>query len=88
MELRSLIGAARKKDTPVRKAGVAFEGNGQRKFLNLSVTPLGEKGQDKQQSENGSYLVLPLSFRSVPKICTWKLAALSPKNSSSVMASE
>jgi two-component system CheB/CheR fusion protein len=58
LELRTLIGTARKKDIPVRKEGVPFDGNGQKRFLDLSVTPLGEKGQEKEQSENRFYLVL------------------------------
>jgi two-component system CheB/CheR fusion protein len=58
LELRTLIGAARKKDTPVRKNGVQFDGNGQKRFLDLSVTPLGEKGREKEHSENRFYLVL------------------------------
>jgi two-component system CheB/CheR fusion protein len=58
LELRTLIGAARKKDAPVRKEGVPFDGNGQKRFLDLSVTPLGEKGQEKEHSENRFYLVL------------------------------
>ena len=58
LELRTLIAAARKKDIPVRKEGVPFDGNGQNRILDLSVTPLGEKGREKEQSENRFYLVL------------------------------
>jgi two-component system, chemotaxis family, CheB/CheR fusion protein len=43
VELRTLIGAARKKGTPVRKDGVVFDGNGHKRILDLSVLPLGEK---------------------------------------------
>ena len=50
VELRTLISAARKKGSPVRKAGVPFEGNGQKKILNISVLPLGEKGSEDKLS--------------------------------------
>lgn len=54
IELRTLIGAAAKKNAPVKKDGVSFDGNGHKRILNLSVTPLGEKGsRDKR-----SFLVL------------------------------
>jgi two-component system, chemotaxis family, CheB/CheR fusion protein len=43
VELRTLIGAAKRKGMPVRKDGVLFDGNGQKRILNLSVLPLGEK---------------------------------------------
>ena len=44
IELRTLIGAAIKKDAPVQREGVSFNGNGHPQILNLSVTPLGDKG--------------------------------------------
>ncbi len=44
LELRSLINAATKKDVPVKKDAVAFDDNGHKRLLNLSVSPLGEKG--------------------------------------------
>ncbi len=43
VELRTLIGTAKKKGTPVRKDGVTFDGDGHKRVLNLSVLPLGEK---------------------------------------------
>ncbi|GGA80554.1 hypothetical protein GCM10011507_34720 [Edaphobacter acidisoli] len=43
IELRTLISAAKKRGTPVRKDGVPFEGDGQRRILNLSISPLKEK---------------------------------------------
>ncbi|HET9100846.1 MAG TPA: chemotaxis protein CheB, partial [Acidobacteriaceae bacterium] len=49
MELRSLIAAARKKGATARKDGIPFEENGQKRMLNLSVSPLG----DKQSTEKG-----------------------------------
>jgi two-component system, chemotaxis family, CheB/CheR fusion protein len=52
IELRTLISAARKKGTPVRKDGVLFEGNGSKRILDLSVSPLGQKGNPS------SFLVL------------------------------
>jgi two-component system, chemotaxis family, CheB/CheR fusion protein len=55
VELRTLISAARKKDAPVRKDGVRFDGNGDRRILNLSVTPLGEK---KFSREERYFLIL------------------------------
>ena len=44
IELRTLIGAAIKKDALIEREGVSFNGNGHRRILNLSVTPLGDKG--------------------------------------------
>lgn len=44
IELRTLIGAAAKKDASVKKEGVAFDGNEHKRILNLSVSPLGVKG--------------------------------------------
>lgn len=43
LELRSLINAARKKNAPVRKSDFGFDNNGQKRILNLAVSPLGEK---------------------------------------------
>jgi two-component system CheB/CheR fusion protein len=42
LELRTLIGAARKKGAPVHKYGVRFGSNSHPRILDLSVTPLGE----------------------------------------------
>ena len=53
VELRMLIGAAKKKGIPIRKDGVHFEGNGHKRVLNLSVLPLGEKG-----SQDTSFFVV------------------------------
>jgi len=44
IELRTLIGAAVKKNAPVQREGVFFNGNGHPRILNLSVTPLGDEG--------------------------------------------
>jgi two-component system, chemotaxis family, CheB/CheR fusion protein len=46
MELQTLIGAAKKKRTPVKKEGVSFDGNGHKRILNLSASPLGEKSAE------------------------------------------
>ncbi len=54
IELRTLIVAARKKGTPVKKAGVRFGDDGHRRILDLSVSPLGEN----TSPENRSFLVL------------------------------
>ena len=54
IELRTLIIAAGKKGTPVKKAGVPFEDDGHRRVLDLSVSPLGEK----TSAENRAFLVL------------------------------
>jgi two-component system CheB/CheR fusion protein len=54
IELRALIIAAGKKGRPVRKAGVSFGDDGNRRILDLSVSPLGEK----TSPENRSFLVL------------------------------
>ncbi len=45
LELRTLIAAAQKKGAPVQQEGVLFDGNGLKRILNLSVSPLGEKGE-------------------------------------------
>ena len=50
-ELRALITAAAKKDGTARKDGVAFDENGHKRMLNLSVTPLG----DKRSTEKGAH---------------------------------
>jgi len=55
VELRTLIGAARKKNASVRKDDVRFENNGDRRILNLSVTPLGES---KSPGEERYFLIL------------------------------
>jgi two-component system CheB/CheR fusion protein len=44
LELRTLVNAAIKKDTPVRKEGITFDEGGHRQILSLSVSPIGEKG--------------------------------------------
>jgi two-component system CheB/CheR fusion protein len=44
IELQTLIGAAIKKDAPIQREGVSFNSNGHSRILNLSVTPLGDKG--------------------------------------------
>jgi two-component system CheB/CheR fusion protein len=44
IELRSLVNAAKKKRASVKKDGVSFDGNGQKRIVNISVSPLGEKG--------------------------------------------
>jgi two-component system, chemotaxis family, CheB/CheR fusion protein len=49
IELRTLIGAAAKKDAPVKKEGVAFDGNGHKRILNLSVLPLVVKGSGNKR---------------------------------------
>ena len=43
VELRTLISAARKKGASVRKDQVPFDGDGHKRIVNLSVSPLGEK---------------------------------------------
>lgn len=49
LELRSLINAARKKNAPVRKNDFAFDDNGQKRILNLSVSPLGQKRSSQRE---------------------------------------
>lgn len=51
MELRALIGAAVKKKAPVHKDGIAFESDGHKKILNISVLPLEEKGPHSSRKE-------------------------------------
>lgn len=50
VELRTLIAGAQKRDASVRKDGIQFDGNGHKRILNLSVTPLGEKGSGARHS--------------------------------------
>jgi two-component system CheB/CheR fusion protein len=50
IELRALISAATKKGGAARKDGIAFDENGHKRMLNLSVTPLG----DKRSTEKGA----------------------------------
>jgi two-component system, chemotaxis family, CheB/CheR fusion protein len=48
VELRTLIGKTRKQWRIARKDGVPFDDSGRQRVLNISVSPLGEKGsQDK-----------------------------------------
>jgi two-component system, chemotaxis family, CheB/CheR fusion protein len=54
LELRTLIAAVLKKDAPAQREGVSFNGDGHSRTLNLSVTPLGEKGS----SGSNFFLVL------------------------------
>jgi len=42
IELRTLINAARKTGAPVKKDGVIFDGNGHKRILNISISPLGK----------------------------------------------
>lgn len=64
VELRSLITAAAKSGSSTNKHGVQFDNNGHPRFLDLSVTPLGEgeagrKGErEKRPIGNRFYLVL------------------------------
>ena len=57
-ELRTLIRAAAKKSVTVKKDGVSFVGNGHRRVLNLSVSPLGEKGAREKGLGDRFFLVL------------------------------
>jgi PAS domain S-box-containing protein len=54
IELRTLIGAARKKGVTVRKERVPFDGDGHKRTLNLTVSPLGPK----TSGDEASFLVL------------------------------
>ena len=49
VELRTLISAVRKNDAPVKKDDVRFDSNGDKRILNLSVTPLGEKNSLREE---------------------------------------
>ena len=44
VELRTLISAATKKGSSVKRDGIPFKGNGHGQLLNISVSPVGEKG--------------------------------------------
>ena len=48
IELRTLVNASIKKDMSVRKENIIFDDDGSKQYLNLSVSPLGEKGTDKR----------------------------------------
>jgi len=60
VELRTLIATATKKGAPVKQEGVLFDGNGHRRTLNLSVTPLGAKSAPgaKRSLDKRFFLVL------------------------------
>ena len=58
LELRALITAAAKKGTAVRKESVAFEENGHKRTLNLSVTPLGEKRPVERGERNRDFFLI------------------------------
>ncbi len=62
LELRSLIGAARKKNAPASKNNISFDGNGHKRVLNISVSPLGGKNPSEEERY---FLVL---FEDVTKI--------------------
>lgn len=49
LELRSLINAAQKKGAPVKKDSIPFDGKGDRRILNISVSPLGKKSSAVQE---------------------------------------
>lgn len=54
VELRTLIGKARKQGRMARKDGVPFENQGQKRVLNILVSPLGENNPN----EPGYFLIL------------------------------
>jgi two-component system CheB/CheR fusion protein len=54
IDLRILIRTAAKKSAPATKEGVAFDDDGQKRILNLSVSPLGKK----DSADKGFFLVL------------------------------
>jgi two-component system, chemotaxis family, CheB/CheR fusion protein len=49
IDLRILSSAARKKGTLVKKEAVAFDDDGQKRVLNLSVSPLSKKGSEDKR---------------------------------------
>ena len=58
IELRALITAATKKGGSARKDGVAFEENGRKRVLNLSVTPMGGKRSTGNGGRNGHFSLI------------------------------
>lgn len=58
IELRALITAAAKKRSTVGKNGIAFEENGHKRMLNLSVTPLGNKEAPEKASQDGDFFLI------------------------------
>ena len=60
VELRTLISSAKKKGVLAKQEGIIFDGNGHKRVLNLSVTPLGEPGKngEKRSSNKPFFLIL------------------------------
>jgi two-component system CheB/CheR fusion protein len=58
IELRALITAATKKGGAARKDGIAFDENGHKRMLNLSVTPLGDKRSTEKGAQDKHLLIL------------------------------
>ena len=58
IELRALINASAKRGTAVRKNDVVFNDNGQKRMLNLSVTPLGEKSADEKRARDRQFFLI------------------------------
>ncbi len=58
IELRALITAAAKKGGTARKDGIAFEGDGHKRVLNLSVTPLGDRRLRKERARNRDFFLI------------------------------
>lgn len=61
MELRALIAAAAKKGVPATKDGVPFHENGHKRVLNLSVTPLAEKGAAEKRARYRDFFLILFS---------------------------
>ena len=56
LELRSLIGAARKKNAPVKKNDIAVDGDGRKRIVNISVSPFGTRSTSDK--EDRYFLIL------------------------------
>jgi two-component system CheB/CheR fusion protein len=79
IELRALITAATKKGGVARKDGIAFDENGHKRTLNLSVTPLGDKRSTEKGAQAGHpFLIL---FDDVTPQWTSAIEAVSERKS-------
>ncbi|HEX5234333.1 MAG TPA: chemotaxis protein CheB [Silvibacterium sp.] len=58
IELRALITAVTKKGGAATKDGVAFDENGHKRMLNLSVTPLGDKRSTEKGAQDNRLLLI------------------------------
>ncbi len=58
IELRALVAAATKEGRVAKKDGVAFDENGHKRMLNLSVTPLGDKRSTEKRVRGRHFFLI------------------------------